>query len=95
MANNISPNHPPDLLGGVVEVTIGGVVDVSSPLIGRSIIDGLRTKFSTGSQVQEGDYFMDRSRDLLRRHLQLIEVHQQDTIRLRIEELVQTVCIHN
>lgn len=95
MANNISLNHPPDLLGGVVEVTVGGVVDVSSPLIGRSIIDGLRTKFSTGSQMQQGDYFMDRSRDLLRRHLQLIEVHQQDTIRLRIEELVQTVCIHN
>jgi hypothetical protein len=91
MANNVSQNHAPDFLGGVVEVTVGGVVDVTSPLIGRSIIDGLRTKFSPSGQMQEGDYFMDRSRDILKRHLQLIEVHQQDLIRLGIEKSVLTI----
>ena len=88
MANNISQNHAPDFLEGPVEVTVGGVVDVAGPLIGRSIMDGIRIKFSPGSLMQEGDYFMDRSRVLLRRHLQLIEVHQQDMIRERIDRLV-------
>jgi hypothetical protein len=92
MANTVSPNNPPDV-GGVFEVAVGGVVEVDSPLIGRSIIDGLRRKFSAGGQIKEGDYFMDRSRDLLRRHLQLIEVHDQDTIRLNIDEFVYSIYI--
>lgn len=89
-ANAVSPNHAPDL-GGVFEVTVGGVVEVASPLIERSIIDGLWRKLSAGGQIREGDYFMDRSRDILRQHLQLIEVHDQDTIRLNIDEFVKSI----
>ena len=86
MANNVSRDHAPEFLGGVVEVNVGGVVEVTGPLIGRSIIDGLWKKFSASGLVQEGDDFMDRSRVLLRRHLQLIEVNDQDTIRDNIDK---------
>ena len=79
MANNVPPNHAPD--GGFIEPTVGGVVDVAGPHIGRSIIDGIRRKFSPSGLEQEGDFLMDQSRDLLRRHLQLMEVHDQDAIR--------------
>ena len=85
MANNVSQNHATDNLGGILEVSVGGVVEVSGPLIGRSIIDGLRRKFSAHDQVQEGDGLMDRSRDLLRMHLQLMEVHEQDAIRKKFD----------
>ena len=80
MANNVSQNG---FLG-----LLGDVIDVTSPLVGRSIIDGLRSQFSISNQVRQGDYYMDRSSDLLRRHLQVIEVRQQDAIREGIEELV-------
>jgi len=83
MANGVSQSYAPS---GVVEVIVGGTIDVSGPLVGRSIIDGLRKKFSPSGQVQEGDDLMDRSRDLLRRHLQLMEVNDQDAIRKKIDE---------
>ena len=89
MANSISPNHAPD--EGSIEETVGGVVDVAGPLIGRSIIDGLRRKFFPSGLVQEGDFLMDRSRDLLGRHLQLMEVHDQDAIRENLDQLVSTI----
>ena len=85
MANNVSQNHATENLGGVLEVSVGGVVEVSGPLIGRSIIDGLRRKFSAHDQIQEGDCLMDRSRELLRRHLQLMEVREQDAIRKKFD----------
>ena len=82
MANNVTPNHAPDFLGGTVDV------EVTGPLIGRSIFDGLLGNFSTSGQMEEGDYNMDRSRELLRRHLQLMNVDEQDTIRQKFDELV-------
>jgi hypothetical protein len=81
-------HHAPDVLGGVAEVGVNGVVEVTGPLIGRNIIDGLWRKLSPRSQIQEGDYFMDRSRDLLRRHIQLIELREKGTISRSINELV-------
>lgn len=86
MPDNASQSHSPDALGGVLEVTVDGVVNVSSSFIGRSIIDGLWRRLTVSSQIQEGDYFMDQSRLLLRRHLQLIEVREQDEIRQSIDE---------
>jgi hypothetical protein len=83
MASSISQNYAPS---GVLEVIVGGAIDVSGPLVGRSIIDGLRKRFSPNGQVQEGDDLMDRSRDLLRRHLQLMEINDQDAIRKKIDE---------
>jgi hypothetical protein len=94
MDNNVSQNHASELLGGVLDVSVGpvgGVVEVAGPLIGRSIIDGLRTTFSASGQMKKGDYFMDRSRELLRRHLQLMEVDEQDAIRAQFDELVETI----
>jgi hypothetical protein len=83
MANNFSQNHTPNVLGGV-ELTVGGFVDVTGPPIGTK---GLWGDFTASTQIEEGDYLMDRSRDLLRRHLQMIEVHDQDTIRERIDKV--------
>jgi hypothetical protein len=85
MPNNVSQNHSPDALGSVLEVTIDGIVDVTSPFIARNIIDGLRRRLTVSSQMKEGDYFMDQSRILLRRHLQLIEVREQVLIRQNID----------
>jgi hypothetical protein len=81
-------HHAPDVLGGAAEVAVNGVVEVTGPLIGRNIIDGLWRKLSARSQIQDGDYFMDRSRDLLRRHLQLIELREKYAIGRSINELV-------
>lgn len=80
MSNNISRNYAPDLIGGAVEVA-GGV-------IGRSLIDSLRKSFTSSSQVQRGDYFMDQSRVLLQNHLQLIELYDQSIIHRNYERLV-------
>lgn len=91
MANDISPNHALD--GGFTEETVEGVVNVAGPLIGRSIIDGLRRKFFPSGLVQEGDILMDRSRDLLGRHFQLMEVHDQDTVRENVDQLISTIYI--
>lgn len=87
MSNNSSQNHASDSAGGI-DVNVDGFIDVNSPLVGRSILDGLRRRFSTNDQMKEGDYLMDRSRNMLRKHLQLIEVDDQDTIRRSIDELV-------
>lgn len=92
MANNVSPSCAPDTRD-VVEVTVAGVIDIAGPVIGGSIIDNLRRIFSTSIQMREGDYLMDRSRELLRRHIQLLEIHQQDVIWGNVDELVYTVFI--
>lgn len=88
MANNVFQNHTPYNLGGVT-----GVVEVAGLLIGRSIIDGLRKKFSAGDQVQEGDHLMDRSRDLLRMHFQLMGSREQDAIRKKYRKLVWAIYV--
>src|SRR6266478_6969603 len=80
MANNTTQNNAPDILGGAVEVTIGGVVEVTSPLVGESLVSGLLRNFSTSSQLHAGDYLMDRSRALLHKHFQLMEVKEQKVI---------------
>jgi hypothetical protein len=90
MANNVSPNSAPDNHRGVIEVTVAGVVDITGPVIGRSIFDNLRRKLSVSSQMREGDFLMDRSRDLLRRHIQLFEIRQQDAIRENVDDVRKT-----
>ena len=87
MSNNVPPNRTSDSLGDVIEVNVAGVVEVNGSLIGRSIIDSFWSKFSPGRQIQEGDYYMDRSRDLLKTHLRLIEHDEKDTILQRLDEL--------
>lgn len=70
MSNTFSQNYAPGFVGGV---------------IGRSLIDSLRRRFTSSSLVQRGDYFMDQSRRLLQHHLQLIELHDQGIIHRNYE----------
>jgi len=79
MANNNLQTQAPESI-----VT----VNVSNNLIGRSVIDDLRRSISIGDQEELGDHFMDQSRDLLRSHLNLIELDTQRIIRERILESV-------
>ena len=90
MSNDLSKNHASHFVGSV-DVNVDGSIDVNSPLVGRSIMDGLRRKFSTSDQMQEGDYLMDRSRILLKKHFQLITLDEKEAIRINIEELVSTI----
>ncbi len=88
MADNITQNHTPDILGGAAEVTVEGVIEVISPLFGGSLVSGLLRKISTSSQHHAGDYYMDRSRILLQKHLELMEPHEQRAIKQSINQLV-------
>jgi len=88
MANNRTQNNAPDILGGAAKVTIGGVVEVTSPLDRGSLVGGLLRKFSTSRQLHAGDYLVDRSRALFQEHLQLMEVEEQKAIQRYIEQLV-------
>jgi hypothetical protein len=81
MSNNFSQNYAPQIVGSVVAEVAGG-------LIGKNLIDSLRKSFTSSSQVERGDYFMDQSRVLLQNHLQLIELHEQGNIHRNYEELV-------
>ncbi|KAF8494123.1 hypothetical protein F5888DRAFT_1848211 [Russula emetica] len=79
MSNNFSQNYAPPFVGGVFNVAGG--------FIGRSLIDSLRESFTSSSQEQRGDYFMDQSRVLLQNHLQLIEQFDQINIHRNYEML--------
>ena len=48
---------------------------------GAAVIDFLRRNLITGGQVQQGDEFMDQSRDLLQKHLELMRLEEQNRIR--------------
>jgi len=87
MDNNTFQNFPPaiDIVGGTIEVT--------SHLDGRNLIGGLWRTFFTGSLMQDGDYFMDRSRTLLRRHLKLMQPQDRDVIRDNYDALVSGIHI--
>jgi hypothetical protein len=85
MTDNITQNYTPVMVGGYVRVT--------GHLIGRSLIDSLRGTFATGGLLEQGDYFMDQSRDLLEKHLQLIFLRDQTTIRYRFLMSVFSVCV--
>jgi len=86
MANSSSQNYAPEIVGAVLEV--------SAHVLGRSVMDSLRGHFSTRSQKQLGDSFLDESRKLLQKHLDLLEFNTQNTIRRhydQVRELKQKV----
>ncbi|KAI9455514.1 hypothetical protein F5148DRAFT_1225766 [Russula earlei] len=64
-----------------------GIFETSGHLIGRSLIDNIQKAFSTSRQTREGDFFMDRSRNLLQEHLDLIEVETRGKIRLHYQDV--------
>jgi len=81
MANNISHNYAIEIASNVMEV--------NNHLVGRSLIDGLRRTFTftTGHEVEQGDFFMDRSRGLLEAHLQMLRLNDQNTIRSKYDKV--------
>ena len=81
MANDFSQTYAPAIVGATVEV--------AGHLVGRSLVDGLRSLFSTGTHVHKGDHFMDQSRHLLQQHLELMEFEEQNVIRRDYESLGQ------
>lgn len=87
MDNNTSQNYPP-----AIEI-LGGTIEVTSHLDGTSLIGGLWRTFFTGSLMQDGDYFMDRSRTLLHMHLQLMRPQDQNVIRQNYHASVSDIHI--
>jgi hypothetical protein len=75
MVNDIPQNLKYTLIG------VEGVVEVNAHLVGGSLVDSLRRTFTIDSQMEQGDNFMDRSRGLLEKHLQLMQLREQIAIR--------------
>jgi hypothetical protein len=82
MANDIPQNLKYTRIG------VEGVVEVNAHLVGSSLIDSLRRTFTIDSQMEQGDSFMDRSLNLLEKHLQLMLLREQNIIRQRYIESV-------
>ncbi len=83
MANNTQKlNYTP--------ISVEGVFEVNGRFGGWNPIDSLRDIFTVDSQVEQGDYFMDRSRNLLEKHLQLMDLEDQTTVRHRYMKSVST-----
>jgi hypothetical protein len=80
MASNALPklNYTP--------VSVQGVVEVNGRFGGWNPIDSLRGFFTIDGQVEEGDYFMDRSRHLLEKHLQMMDLEDQTNVRNSYKE---------
>ena len=74
---------------------VESAAEAAGGFIGRSLMDSLRKSFTSSSQVQRGDYFMDQSRALLQNHLQLIELHDQSIIHRKYQKLVQGIQVAN
>lgn len=80
MANDTPQNDTPQNLT-YTPIGVQGVVEVSAHLVGNSLIDSLRRIFTTNSQIEQGDFLMDRSLDLLERHHRLMVRKDQKVVR--------------
>lgn len=70
-----------------------GTVEVNAHLVGGSLIDSLRRTFTIDSQMEQGDNFLDRSLELLERHLQLMQLNEQIAIRQRyMRSVLDVLC---
>ena len=76
----------------MVEI-VGGTIEVTGHLDGRSLISSLWRNLSTSSLAQDGDHFMDRSRGLLQRHLKLIPLQDQKLLRESVDLFVSSIHI--
>src|SRR5216683_275639 len=72
---------------------VEAVVEVAGHLLGRTVIDYLRKNLMTSRQVEQGDDYMDRSRELLQKHLQLMELDEQARVRDNYMKSVHNVCM--
>jgi hypothetical protein len=87
MDNNTFRNFP-----ATIEI-VGGTIEVTGHLDGRSLINGLWRTLSTSNLAQDADNFMDQSRGLLQRHLRLMPLRDQNIIRESLDLLVSGIHI--
>jgi hypothetical protein len=80
MANN-SANYGSEIAGGIFEV--------ASHALGRKVINSLRKNFTSNGKMRSGDFYMNQSREMLQRHLQIIDLEDQGNIRLKLTEFVR------
>jgi len=83
MADNSRTNYAPEIAGGVFEV--------ASHLIGKAIVDSLRKNFTGDGKMQRGDLYMNQSRELLQRHLEIIKLDDKTIIQEKYAEWVRRV----
>jgi hypothetical protein len=67
----------------------GGVFEVASHVLGRKVINSLRKNFTSNGKMRSGDFYMNQSREILQRHLQIMDLADQSTIRMKLTELVR------
>jgi hypothetical protein len=65
----------------------GGVFQVPVQFIGQSIIDSIRKQLPS-RQVQRGDWYADGARNLIRTHLQLLELADRKNIEIMLRSSV-------
>jgi hypothetical protein len=87
MDNNTFKNYPP-----AIEI-VGGTIEVTGPLDGRSFISSLWRTLSASSLTQDGDHFRERSHALLQRHLKMMPLEDQNNIRESLDTLVFSIHI--
>jgi len=80
MADNFTQNIAPQVVGSVVQVT--------GDLFGKTLVDDLRKRWSPRRQEERGDHFMDQSRDLLQKHLEIIPPAQKESIGADYDQFV-------
>lgn len=73
MSNKFFTEYGPEIAEDIFEV--------GSHFIGREIIQTLKKKFTGDGKARRGDFYMDQSRALLQRHLQMMSLDEQSTIR--------------
>ena len=64
---------------------IGGIYEVSDAVLGRGIIAGIKSSFTSG-RIRRGDFDMNRSRNLLQQHLRQLPLEDQNFIRQKFDE---------
>jgi len=69
-------------------IGVEGVVEVNAHLVGGSLIDSLRKTFTVDRQIEQADFFMDRSLNLLEKHLRLMLLRDQIAIQTPFMESV-------
>lgn len=59
--------------------------------VANHVVDSLRENFTGDGNTQCGDFYMNRSRDLLRRHLEIIRLGDKTIIQEKYTEWVRRI----
>ena len=85
MADNSRTNYGLEIAGYIFKV--------ASHRIGKAIVDSIRENFTGDGKMQRGDFYMNLSRELLRRHLEIIRRDDKPIIQEKYAEWVRCVKI--